>query len=74
MTIKDIVKQNEENENSIEVPFHVWTCFCENEPSVGIASDQVRMGNSDYKSVNEHRQAIDWLAEQFGGKVKWSMK
>ena len=54
-----------------EVPWKVWTAFFECEPNVGFFSNQVMMGTGDPKSVEEMREAIEWFADQFGGKVKW---
>lgn len=56
-----------------ELPWNVWTALQEKPGSITIFGDQVIMTeDGDYKSVAEVREALDWLANQFGGKVKWS--
>lgn len=38
-----------------------YITFCRGEASLG----------EDYCNLHEIREAIDWLADQFNGKVKW---
>lgn len=56
--------------SDIEVPYSVWTCFGEQSKVISIAGKQASLGE-DYKEIEELRKAIEWYADQLGGKVKW---
>ena len=58
---------------SPEIPFHVWCCFWESRPELYIDPYGIQI-LGDNNSVDSFRIAIEWFAEQFGGKVKWSKK
>lgn len=58
----------------IEVPWKVWTAFFETKKNVHVTGHDVCLGNGDYKTISEAREAIAWYVEQLGGKVKWSKK
>lgn len=57
-------------ENSIDVPYHVWTLFGENAKTIELAGDQASIG-CDYKNLTQVRAALQWLAHQFGGHITW---
>lgn len=67
------LKQLLERQKDVEVPFHVWTVFGEKAKGIFIAGDQASLGE-DYKTLEQLRAAIDWYADQLGGKVKWEKK
>ena len=56
-----------------EIPYDVWTTF-EGEylkdNGISIMGDQVCLGG-DYKSLNAVKNTLQWLTEQFGGKIEW---
>jgi hypothetical protein len=54
----------------IEVPYHVWRFFGTDAKVATTAGDQACLG-CDYGSLEELRTAVDWYANQLGGKVKW---
>ena len=54
----------------IELPWHVMRFFPEGARKIDFCGDQASFGE-DYGSVEELRAAIEWMADQFGGKVKW---
>lgn len=68
MKIIDIINNTPD---TMEVPWGVWTCFGQNTKQIMFAGKQVSLGE-DFKSVQEVRAAIEWYANQLGGKVKWS--
>lgn len=57
----------------IEVPYEVWTCFGEKAKAIFVAGNQASLGE-DYKNLEQLRNAIEWYADQLGGKVKWEKK
>jgi len=69
------------NKNAEKVPFHVWTVFPGQDSGGGksslavhgieIMGDQINLGG-DYVSLKQVREALEYLTDQFGGKVKWS--
>lgn len=38
---------------------------------ISYANGDVSLGEGDYGSLEQMREAIEWLVEQFGGEVKW---
>ena len=54
----------------IEVPYNVWRFIGQEAKFVRIAGDQASIAE-DYGTLQELRTAIEWYAEQLGGKVKW---
>jgi hypothetical protein len=56
--------------SDIQVPYNVWTCFGEKAKLITLAGDQASLGE-DYHTLPELREAIEWYANQLGGKVKW---
>lgn len=60
-------------QKDIEVPHSVWSLFGENCKKITIAGNQASFGE-DYAEVDQLRNAIDWYADQLGGKVKWEKK
>ena len=72
MKLIDVIKLNKEAEAEIraKMPYNTWTFF--NSKQLSIAGDQVSLtDDGDYKSIEEAREACDWLVGQLGGKVKW---
>jgi hypothetical protein len=67
-TLKDHLKEN----TDIEVPWHVWTKFGSQAKHITLAGDQASLGaESDFASLQELRDAVEWYVSQLGGKVKW---
>lgn len=57
-------------QRNIEVPFEVWALFGENCKTITIAGNQASFGE-DYAELAQLRKAIEWYADQLGGKIKW---
>ena len=56
-----------------EIPYNVWTTFYEKKPEkISIVGDQFCLG-SDYKTLEEVRESLNWLVTQFGGKIDWDV-
>ena len=66
MKIKDQLKLQKD----IEVPWHVWSKFGSKSKIVSISGNQASLGE-DYGTIQELRAAIEWYAEQLGGKIRW---
>jgi hypothetical protein len=66
------LKEQLELQSDIEVPWHVWRMFGNKSKNgtVNIRGDQASFGE-DFGSKEELRAAIEWYAEQLGGKIKW---
>jgi hypothetical protein len=59
------------SQTNIEVPWHVYRILGIDD-KILVLGDQVSFSeNGDFASLDEVRSCIDWLAYQFGGKVKW---
>lgn len=73
--MKIIEKYNkiQEIDTTVTLPWKVWTTFYETIPYVDILGDQISFGG-DYKSLQEIRESLEYLVDQFGGKVEWSKK
>lgn len=73
--MKIIEKYNkiQEIDTTVKLPWKVWTTFYETVPYVDLLGDQISFGG-DYKSLEEVRESLEYLVDQFGGKVKWSKK
>jgi len=54
----------------IKFPWHVMRFFGEGSRQIDFANDQASFGE-DYGNIYEIREALDWLTDQFGGKVNW---
>jgi len=66
------IKEQLELQTDLEVPWHVWTKFGQNAKRVTFAGNQASLtDDADYASLEELRKAIQWYAEQLGGKVEW---
>jgi len=62
-------------QKSIEIPWKVWTSFAgiNSQSKVEFFGTSTAFSEkSDFKSIEEQREAIDWLVQQFGGTVKWT--
>lgn len=60
------------------VPYNVWTTFeCEQKylsnQGIQIMGEFISLGG-DYKNLDEIKESLEWLVDQFGGKVKWGRK
>ena len=66
------LKEQLELQSNIEVPWNVWRMFGDKSKNgiIEICGDQASFGE-DFGSKEELRVAIEWYAEQLGGKVKW---
>lgn len=53
------------------LPYNVWTTFYERETSIQISGNLICLG-SDYKSLEEVRDSLKYLVDQFGGEVQWT--
>lgn len=72
MKLIDVIKLNKEAEAQIrqDMPYNAWTFF--NSKQLSLAGDQVSLtDDGDYKSLDDARQACEWLVSQLGGKIKW---
>ena len=67
-----IDKYNEvQKVGSTEVPHAVWTKLGLAK-NIEIVGNQLSLANdSDFCDLDEARNAVTWLVEQLGGKVKW---
>lgn len=56
-----------------EAPHRVWTLLATRSKVFSLSGDQVSWidADTDYGSVGQWRNAVEWLAEQFGGEVEW---
>lgn len=67
-TIKDKLQEN----NTIEVPWHVWTKFGEQCKHVEIMGNHAFLTKTgDSGTLQELQAAVEWYVTQLGGKVKW---
>ena len=55
----------------IKMPYNVMRFFGPDSRSIEFAGDQASLGE-DYGTIEEMREVVDWLADQFDGKVKWN--
>jgi hypothetical protein len=59
---------------SIDVPWDVYRLLGTNK-KIDICGDQASLAeDGDFGDLEEIRYAIQWLADQFGGKVRWEDK
>lgn len=55
-----------------EYPHLVWTKLFGRKCRPFISGDQISLStDADYASIPEAREAVEYLVEQLGGKVKW---
>jgi hypothetical protein len=68
MKLKDQLKL----QYDIEAPYDVWRFFGTKTQNgtVTIAGNQASFGE-DYGTLPELRAAIEWYADQLGGKITW---
>jgi hypothetical protein len=64
------IKEQLKLQKDIELPWHVWRFFGKQSSSVLVRGDQASFGE-DFGSQEELRKAIEWYADQLGGKIKW---
>lgn len=70
--IEAFKKSQEINSQVEEYPWHVWTVFFDKKCKPEIMGEQISMGyNTDYKTLDEVRTALEYMVDQMGGKVKW---
>jgi hypothetical protein len=66
------IKEQLKLQKDIEVPWHVWTKFGACAKKVSLHGNQVSLTNeADFANLEELRRAIEWYADQLGGKIKW---
>ena len=58
---------------SIVMPHNVMRFFVDGSRQIDFAGNQASLGE-DFGDLSEIRVALDWLVDQFGGKVKWKRK
>ena len=73
MKLLDVRKEVQKlNSKLDEVPWEVYCAFGASiRDNFGVAGSEVCLGE-DYLSVGQARDAVNWVAEQLGGAVKWS--
>ncbi len=54
----------------VEVPWKVLRLFPDNFTHISLSSNDISLGG-DYGSLQENREALSWLIEQFGGTATW---
>lgn len=60
------------NEQLPEYPWHVWTRLFGKKCRPEVLGNQINLGyETDYCNLDEAREAVEYLVEQLGGKVKW---
>jgi hypothetical protein len=59
-------------QSDIEVPYDVWRLFGEKSKTgyISVGGNQASFGE-DYGTLPELRAAIEWYADQLGGKITW---
>jgi hypothetical protein len=66
------IKEQLKLQKDIEVPWHVWTKFGACAKKISLHGDHASFtSESDYANLEELRGAIEWYADQLGGKIKW---
>lgn len=53
----------------VNTPYEVY-CLFKDLRTLEIFGDQISFGE-DYMSLQETRNAVQWIAEQLGGSVEW---
>ena len=75
MKIIEAINKCSELEKQIgEVPFYVTRFFTGNIKPCLHGTDVSLCSEGDYGRIEEYRKALDWLCDQFGGKVRWEKK
>ena len=71
MKVKDQLRL----QHDIEVPYNVWRMFGTKEKTgtITLSGNQACFGE-DYGTLPELRAAIEWYADQLGGKINWEEK
>lgn len=66
------LKDRLELQSNIEVPWNVWRMFgnVEKTAVIYVQGNQASFGE-DFGDLEELRTAIEWYADQLGGKIKW---
>jgi len=77
LTAIEAYKKMKETEDSIEdAPWNVYRMLGTGQQrkiDVAVSSLQI-VENADFGTIEDCRQAIEWLALQLGGEVKWKQK
>lgn len=70
--MKTKLKDQLKMQSNIEVPYNVWRLFGEKKKVgyISLAGGQASFGE-DYGTLPELRAAIEWYADQLGGKITW---
>ena len=67
MTIIERIEKIKELQKH-KLPYEVWSTF----GKIDIHGDQISFGTeNDFKTIEEVKQAIEMLVNEFGGTVKW---
>lgn len=56
-----------------EVPFRVWSTFDGEylkSNGIVISNELISLGG-DFKKLDDVKFTLEWLADQFGGKIEW---
>lgn len=64
--VKDLLKTT-----YVPVPWGVSRLIDIPKHGIEILGDQAYLGTGDAGTLEEIREALDWMVEQFGGSVKW---
>lgn len=56
---------------SIKFPWHVGRFFVDGSRQIDFSNDQASLGE-DFGTLDELREVLNWLVDQFGGKITWS--
>lgn len=74
MKIHEIIEKTKELEESQESSTIAWRFLGSKKGKVfNIAGQEIALssGDGDYGNMEEWRMVIEWMADQFGGSVKW---
>ncbi len=76
MKIHEVLTAIEKLEGESDSPSHKAMCaLFPTRGSIAFSSNQVSFQpEGDYVSIEDAREAAEWLVDQLGGKVKWSKK
>lgn len=69
-TIFQKYKAIQELGTTVEVPMYAWSLFSDKAFNIEVFGDHVSCG-SDYMSMVEARQAVEFFVKQLCGEVKW---
>lgn len=73
MKIIEVMLFNQDAEEKIkrDMPYKAWCFF--NSKQMSLSGDQISLTpGGDYSSLEDAREATNWLVSQLGGSVKWA--